>query len=127
MDRDRRKSQVRYPVIVPIQTTNAMSGDRLQKIANGLTVRLNRDVLSSRTQLITQNSGLQALSSKESAKNQCVINSVQLLNRKIPIGNSRSIAERSRCTVSFLQKVAWSSDLRDVKCDRTINFGFHRG
>ena len=36
-------------------------------------------VLSSRTQLITQNSGLQALSSKESAKNQCVINSVQLL------------------------------------------------
>ena len=37
--------------------------------------------LSSRTQLITQNSGLQALSSKESAKNQCVINSVQLLIR----------------------------------------------
>ena len=37
------------------------------------------EVLSSRTQLITQNSGLQALSSKESAKNQCVINSVQLL------------------------------------------------
>ena len=36
--------------------------------------------VSSRTQLITQNSGLQALSSKESAKNQCVINSVQLLN-----------------------------------------------
>ena len=35
--------------------------------------------ISSRTQLITQNSGLQALSSKESAKNQCVINSVQLL------------------------------------------------
>jgi len=45
VDRDRRKSQVRYPVIVPIQTTNAMSGDRLQKIANGLTVRLKRDVL----------------------------------------------------------------------------------
>ena len=37
--------------------------------------------VSSRTQLITQNSGLQALSSKESAKNQCVINSVQLLMR----------------------------------------------
>ena len=36
-------------------------------------------VVSSRTQLITQNSGLQALPSKESAKNQCVINSVQLL------------------------------------------------
>ena len=36
-------------------------------------------LVSSRTQLITQNSGLQALSSKESAKNQCVINSVQLL------------------------------------------------
>ena len=35
--------------------------------------------ISSRTQLITQNSGLQALSSKKSAKNQCVINSVQLL------------------------------------------------
>ncbi|MEG3938919.1 MULTISPECIES: hypothetical protein [unclassified Microcoleus] len=35
--------------------------------------------ISSKTQLITQNSGLQALSSKESAKNQCVINSVQLL------------------------------------------------
>ena len=42
-----------------------------------------RELLSSRTQLITQNSGLQALSSKESAKNQCVINSVQLLNRLI--------------------------------------------
>ena len=38
--------------------------------------------LSSRTQLITQNSGLQALSSKESAKNQCVINSVQLLRTR---------------------------------------------
>ena len=36
-------------------------------------------LISSRTQLITQNSGLQALPSKESAKNQCVINSVQLL------------------------------------------------
>ena len=36
-------------------------------------------MISSKTQLITQNSGLQALSSKESAKNQCVINSVQLL------------------------------------------------
>ena len=36
-------------------------------------------MISSRTQLITQNSGLQALSSKKSAKNQCVINSVQLL------------------------------------------------
>jgi len=36
--------------------------------------------ISSRTQLITQNSGLQPLSSKKSAKNQCVINSVQLLN-----------------------------------------------
>ena len=36
-------------------------------------------MISSRTQLITQNSGLQASSSKESAKNQCVINSVQLL------------------------------------------------
>ena len=35
--------------------------------------------ISSRTQLITQNSGLQALYSRESAKNQCVINSVQLL------------------------------------------------
>ena len=38
-------------------------------------------LLSSKTQLITQNPGLQALSSKESAKNQCVINSVQLLIR----------------------------------------------
>ena len=37
------------------------------------------EVLSSRTQLITQNSGLQALSSKKSVKNQCVINSAQLL------------------------------------------------
>ncbi|WP_333422147.1 hypothetical protein, partial [Microcoleus sp. herbarium8] len=35
--------------------------------------------ISSKTQLITQNYGLQALSSKKSAKNQCVINSVQLL------------------------------------------------
>ena len=40
---------------------------------------MNFPLLSSRTQLITQNSRLQALSSKESAKNQCVINSVQLL------------------------------------------------
>ena len=38
-----------------------------------------RNKVSSKTQLITQNSGLQALSSKESANNQCVINSVQLL------------------------------------------------
>ena len=37
-------------------------------------------MLSSRTQLITQNSGPQALPSKELAKNQCVINSVQLLS-----------------------------------------------
>lgn len=36
-------------------------------------------LLSSKTQLITQNSGLQILCSKEFAKNQCVINSVQLL------------------------------------------------
>ena len=42
--------------------------------------RVVEQQLSSRTQLITQNSGLQALSSKESAKNQCVINSVQLLS-----------------------------------------------
>ncbi|WP_333106687.1 MULTISPECIES: CPBP family intramembrane glutamic endopeptidase [unclassified Microcoleus] len=40
--------------------------------------------ISSRTQLITQKFGLQALSSKESAKNQCVINSVQLLNWGVP-------------------------------------------
>ena len=46
-------------------------------------------MVSSRTQLITQNSGLQALSSKESAKNQCVINSVQLLTtfRKVQVEN----------------------------------------
>ncbi len=41
--------------------------------------RIDMTGLSSRTQLITQNFGRQALSSKESAKNQCVINSVQLL------------------------------------------------
>ena len=39
-------------------------------------IKEEQSLLSSRTQLITQNSGLQALSSKESAKNQCVINSV---------------------------------------------------
>ena len=45
-------------------------------------------LLSSRTQLITQNSRLQALSSKESAKNQCVINSVQLLIRGVEQADS---------------------------------------
>ena len=50
-----------------------------QRLTNA--VAKNSGKLSSRTQLITQNSGLQALSSKELAKNQCVINSVQLLSK----------------------------------------------
>lgn len=40
---------------------------------------VGRGQISSRTELITQHSGLQALSNKELAKNQRVINSVQLL------------------------------------------------
>ena len=56
-------------------------------------------MISSRTQLITQNSGLQALSSKESAKNQCVINSVQLL------------------IVCFLRDLRWRRTLRLITND----------
>ena len=56
-------------------TISTIDAEKYLKPYQGLKLLL----LSSRTQLITQNSGLQALSSKESAKNQCVINSVQLL------------------------------------------------
>ena len=70
--------------------------------------------VSSRTQLITQNYGLQALSSKESAKNQCVINSVQLLT--LQATNAR-VADAVGPTVEELWK--WAPLQANVHVDET--------